>query len=421
MAERLNVFATAARGTEDLLAAELVELGARRVRQDRGGVRFRANLSETLVICLWTRIAMRILYPVGAFEAGRTQEIYDAAMQVPWEEHLTAASTFAVEASIRGAEQHHSGFVALKIKDAIADRLRARLGARPDVDTRAPAVRIVAHLAGRALSLSLDLCGKPLNRRGYRVEPTMAPLKETLAAAILRAAGYDGEEPLVDPLCGSGTLLIEAAMIARRRAPNGRQPLAVEGWPFLGEEARRVLRDLRRDAERRERDAPHEIVGFDKEERAIRAARRNVRAARLEGTIRVVPGDATCLPDLGPHRGVLVANPPYGDRLRGHGQRAMKSFYYHLGESFSRLAGWRIVLLAGNPGFESAFHLRPTRRRRLFNGPIPCTLLHYAPGARGATNGGAGERRAAGVSTGRQSRLLDRKRRDGVVRESRRA
>lgn len=380
MGERLDVFATTARGTEGVLAGELTELGARRIRQDRGGVRFRADLAETLGICLWSRIAMRILYPLGVFEAGKTEEIYAAASQVVWEEHLNETSTFAVEASVRSAEQHHSGFVALKIKDAIADRLSARLGSRPDVDTRAPAVRIVAHLAGRTLSLSLDLCGQPLNRRGYRVEPTTAPLKETLAAAILRLAGYDGEQPLMDPLCGSGTILIEAALIARRQAPSLRRPLAVERWPFLGEKARPILHDLRSAAERQQRPAPHEIVGFDKEERAIRAAHRNVRAAGLGDTIRLSVGDATNLPALSTQPGLLVSNPPYGDRLRGQGQQAMKSFYYRLGQSLSELAGWRIVLLAGNPAFESAFHLRPVRRQALFNGPIPCTLLEYEPG-----------------------------------------
>jgi putative N6-adenine-specific DNA methylase len=403
MAERLDIFATTTRGTEDLLAAELAELGGRRIRQDRGGVRFRANLSEALGICLWSRIAMRILYPLGRFEAGQTEEIYAAAMQVAWEEHLNATSTFAVEASLRGDEQHHSGFVALKIKDAIADRLRVRLGVRPDVDTRSPAVRVVAHLAGRALTLSLDVCGQPLNRRGYRVEPTMAPLKETLAAAILRAAGYRGEEPLIDPLCGSGTFLIEAAMIARRQAPNLHQRLAVERWPFLGEEARRILRDLRLDAERQERRAPREILGFDKEERAIQAARRNVQAARLTDTIRLAQGDATKLPELHAGPGLVVGNPPYGDRLRGQGQQAMKSFYYRLGESFSGLVGWRIALLAGNPAFESAFHLRPVRRRQLFNGPIACILFEYEPGVSRGSRGTVRKRPPAASSARRRS------------------
>src|SRR5262249_48783830 len=145
--------------------------------------------------------------------------LYEATRQVAWEEHLEQQSTFAVEATLRDSEHTHSGFVALKVKDAIVDRLRDKLGARPDVDTRNPTIRVIAHLSGQSLTLSLDLAGEALHRRGYRVEPTIAPLKETLAAAILEAAGYRGEEPLLDPLCGSGTLVIEAALIAARRAP----------------------------------------------------------------------------------------------------------------------------------------------------------------------------------------------------------
>jgi putative N6-adenine-specific DNA methylase len=374
---RLNIFATASRGTEDLLAAELAELGARRIRQDRGGVRFLASLEEALRVCLWTRIAMRVLFPLGRFEAGSADEIYAAASQIAWEEHLTTLSTFAVEATLRNSEHRHSGFVALKIKDAIADRLRSALGARPNVDPKSPRVRVVAHLAKRALSLSLDLAGAPLNQRGYRARQIAAPLKETLAAAILRAVGYDGNEVLVDPLCGSGTFLVEAAMIARHRAPARRRRFAVEAWPALADEATRILADLRADAERSERQAPCAILGFDKEGKESEAAKANAKAADVAKAVRVARADATALPGLGVGPGLLVSNPPYGNRLAGGGQQAMKSFYHRLGESFARLHGWRLALLAGNPAFESAFHMRPVRRRRLWNGPIECQLFEY--------------------------------------------
>jgi putative N6-adenine-specific DNA methylase len=377
-AQRLTIFATAARGTEGLLAEELAEIGVGRIRQDRGGVRFSAGWVDALRVCLWTRIAMRVLYPLGRFEAGSAEELYDAARQVGWEEHLTTASTFAVEATLRGSEHRHSGYVALKIKDAIADRLRDKLGARPDVDPRTPVVRVVAHVAGRALSLSLDLCGAPLHQRGYRIRQTAAPLKETLAAAILRAARYQGEEPLLDPLCGSGTFLIEAAMIARRRAPSARRALAVERWPFLDQQAAAALADLRADALRHERKPPHPILGFDRDPRAIEASRANSRAAKVAQDVRLARGDATALPELNLSSGLLVSNPPYGERLRG-GQQAMKNFYYALGRSFGRLEGWRLALLAGNPAFESAFHRRPSRRLELWNGPIQCKLLQYGP------------------------------------------
>jgi 23S rRNA (guanine2445-N2)-methyltransferase / 23S rRNA (guanine2069-N7)-methyltransferase len=383
VARRLPLFATCARGTEELLAAELVELGCVKPRRDRGGVRFAANLDEALRAMMWTRIAMRVLYPLGEFPAEGAEGLYAAASQVPWEEHLTVETTFAVDATLRGGEEGHSGFVALKIKDALVDRLRQKLGARPDVDTRNPAISVVAHLGQNKLSLSLDLSGEPLHRRGYRIKPTVAPLKETLAAAILRAVGYSGEESLVDPMCGSGTLLIEGGLIACRRAPGLGREFSVERWPHLGAQAREVLADLRSQARAAVRAAPFPIVGFDKNDEAVQASRRNIKAAGLSDTLTVREGDATRTLDLPSPPGLLVTNPPYGDRLGGGGQKGMKTFYYQLGENLGNLAGWRLAVLSGNPGFESAFHQRPSGRRQLWNGPIECTLLEYAPRAGG--------------------------------------
>lgn len=379
MAQRFALFATTTRGTEDLLAEELTALGAQRVRQDRGGVRFMANLLEALRICLWTRIAMRVLWPLGDFKVVGAEGLYQAAAQVPWEEHLNASTTFAVDATLKDSEHDHSGFVALKIKDAVVDRLREKLGARPDVDTRNPAVRIVAHISGQQLSLSLDLVGEPLNRRGYRVEPTGAPLKETLAAAILRAANYTGQEPLVDPMCGSGTLVIEAALIAQNRAPNLDRPFAAERWPQQGPKARELLAELRAEARAQQGPAPFPIWGFDRDEEALEASRKNISAAGLNGVITLGLADATLpLPIPSDIKGLLVTNPPYGDRLTAGGQKGMKTFYYKLGESLGNYRGLRMAILSGNEAFESAFHKRPFRNRSLFNGPIACELLAYA-------------------------------------------
>ncbi|HZX40713.1 MAG TPA: THUMP domain-containing protein, partial [Myxococcaceae bacterium] len=354
-----------------------------RVRADRGGVRFLSNLHEALRVALWSRIAMRLLWPLAEAEARGAEGLYDAAHAVPWEEHLDRGATFAVEATLRDSEHTHSGFVALKIKDALVDRLRERRGGRPDVDTRRPDVRVVAHLAGTRLSLSLDVAGAPLNKRGYRVRPTVAPLKETLAAAILRAVRYTGDEPLVDPMCGSGTFLIEAGLLAVRRAPSLHRPFGIERWPTLGAEARTILDRLRAEARAHERRAPFPIRGLDRSGEALEAVRSNVRAARLEREISVAEADATRPLPLGDlDHGLLVTNPPYGDRLTQGGQKGMKTFYFHLGERLGALAGFRLAILSGNPAFEAAFHHRPLRRRPLWNGPIECTLLEYA--ARGS-------------------------------------
>jgi putative N6-adenine-specific DNA methylase len=254
------------------------------------------------------------------------------------------------------------------------------------VDTRRPDVRVLAHLAGTRLSLSLDVAGSPLNRRGYRVRPTVAPLKETLAAAILRAVRYTGDEPLVDPMCGSGTFLLEAGLIAVHRAPGAHRTFGIERWPSLGAEARASLDRIRAEARAGERRAPFPIRGFDRSAEAVEAARANVRAARLEREVSVTEADATRplpLPDL--DHGLLVTNPPYGDRLGQGGQKGMKTFYFHLGERLGALPGFRMAILSGNSAFEAAFHHRPLRRRPLWNGAIECSLLEYA--ARGASPG----------------------------------
>jgi len=379
MAERLPLFATASRGTEELLATELTALGAKKVRQDRGGVRFHANLDEALRIALWTRLAMRVLYPLGEYEAEGAEGLYEAAAKVPWHEHLSATSTFSVEATLRESEHTHSGFVALKVKDAIADALREKHGRRPDVDSKDPDVRVVAHLKKQTLSLSLDLAGEPLNRRGYRVQMTDAPLKETLAAAMLAAASYDPNEPFADPLCGSGTLCIEAALISMNRAPGLSRRFAIERWPALGAHARSLLADLKREAKAGERKPRSSFLARDFDEDALGAAQANLRAAGLGELVRLEQADATAAEPPPETGGLLATNPPYGERIGGGrgGQKGIKAFYFKLGDALARWRGWRKAVLAGNPGFESAFHARPNKRLRLWNGPIECELLVY--------------------------------------------
>jgi 23S rRNA (guanine2445-N2)-methyltransferase / 23S rRNA (guanine2069-N7)-methyltransferase len=376
MAERLQLYATATRGTEPFLAQELEVLGAKKIRQDRGGVRFLANLDEIMRVLVHTRVAMRVLYPLGEFEVHGQEGLYDACAEVRWEDWITASCTFAVDASLKDSEHNHTGFVALKVKDAIVDRLRQKLGSRPDV-SKDPDVSVVAHLAKTKLSLSLDLCGEPLFKRGYRVETTTAPVKETLAAAILLAAGYDGSEPLADPMCGSGTLVIEAGHIATGRAPGLKRHFGVERWPTLSAQARPLLYEVKREAQANVRPALFPLFARDRDEEALAAVKRNVAAAGLSGAVRIEEADATQAgPPPGPP-GLLVTNPPYGERLGEGGQKGMKSFFYKLGESLRRWEGWRLAVLAGNPAFESAFHKKPTARLTLWNGPIECRLLQY--------------------------------------------
>ena len=373
----LPLLVTASKGTEPLVQRELNALGAKDTVARRGGIRFEGSLEDALRVCMHARVAMRVLMPLAEIETPDRESLYDAAKSVAWEEHLTATTTFAVDATLKDSAHNHSGAAALKVKDAIVDRLREKFGSRPDVDTKNPAFRVVAHLHRSTLMLSLDVCGDPLNQRGYRLEQAPAPLKETLAAGVLKSARFEGEESVVDPMCGSGTLAIEAALIAMRRAPNKKRHFAIERWPAMRDEAKTVLAKLRDEATAQERPAPFPIFARDRDGEAVAAARANVRAAGLEGTITVEQADALTgdAPPCAP--GLIVTNPPYGDRLKAGGQKGMKSFYWRLSENLFRWEGWRLAVLSGNEAFESAFHRRPNYRAKLWNGPIECDFLTY--------------------------------------------
>jgi 23S rRNA (guanine2445-N2)-methyltransferase / 23S rRNA (guanine2069-N7)-methyltransferase len=377
--ERLPLFATATRGTEPFLAEELEALGCKRIRQDRGGVRFFAALDELSRVLLHSRIAMRLLYPLRQFEAQGADGLYEAARSVPWEDWLGKGSTFSIEATLKESEHTHSGFVALKLKDGLVDRLREKWGQRPDVDTRNPTFHVVAHLAKTQLSLSLDLSGEPLFKRGYRVKATAAPLKETLAAAMLLAAKYDGSEPFVDPMCGSGTLAIEAGFIATRRAPGLRRDFACEQWPKFAPKLKPLLDDVRKEAFSLVRPAPAPLFARDYDEEVLAAARRNVVTAGLSTSVRLDLLDATKAPPPEGAPGLLCTNPPYGERLGTGGQKGMKSFFHALGTNLkTSWPGWRFAFLAGNEAFESALGMRPSSRLKVWNGPIACELLQVA-------------------------------------------
>lgn len=375
--ERLPLYATATRGTEPFLAEELETLGCKRIRQDRGGVRFFAALDEIARVLIHSRIAMRLLYPLRQFEAQGADGLYEAAHAIPWEDWLARGSTFSIEATLKDTEHTHSGFVALKLKDGLVDRLREKWGVRPDVDTKNPTFHVVAHLAKTSLSVSLDLSGEPLFKRGYRQATTAAPMKETLAAAVLLASKYDGSEPFVDPMCGSGTLAIEAGLLATRRAPGLKRTFAAEAWPSFAPKLKPLLDDVRAEAHAQVRPPPAPLFARDYDDEVLTAVKRNVVVAGLSTAIRVDSVDATTgsPPECAP--GLVCTNPPYGERLGTGGQKGMKSFFHKLGANLKRWDGWRFSVLAGNDAFESAFGMRPATRQPLWNGAIECELLQY--------------------------------------------
>ncbi len=368
-----HYFATAAKGTEDLLAAEIRSLGAKGVRVDRGGVRFQGDFELALRANLWSRTAMHVLVPLSEFEAAGADALYEGARAVGWHDHLTPSHRFSVEASVRDSAITHSHYAKLRVKDAIVDALRERRGSRPSVDAKDPDVRVVLHLANDRATLSLDLSGEPLFKRGYRVEKTQAPLKETLAAAVVLATGWRGETPFCDPMCGSGTIAIEAAFIGRKIAPGVRRRFGVERWPGFGEAERKMLERLRVEAREGSTRPKVEVFASDRDPDAVEAARANAHAAGVP--VRTAVRDARAIEPFDPPATVAF-NPPYGERV-GPGNKALKALYWQLGQRMRGLRGHTVAVLAGHRGFEGAFGMQPRERRRLFNGPIECDLLVY--------------------------------------------
>lgn len=389
----LRFFATCAKGTEGALRRELSALRLKAVRGDRGGVSFEGPLEAGMRACLHARTAMRVLLELARYEAPSAEALYEGARAVAWEEWLTVRTTLAVEATVSSSAVTHSGYAALKVKDAAVDALRAKLGARPDVDAKDPDVSIVLHLARGQATLSLDLAGEPLHRRGYRAVTTEAPLKETLAAAVLLLGGADPELPFVDPLAGSGTLAIEHALRARRIAPGLSRAFGFQRWPAYRGGPQSAWDRMKAEARAQELPrAPAPIVARDLHSKAILAARRNVEAAGLAADVVVEQGDARDLEPRFP-AGTLATNPPYGERLMGgraEGARAappgedrvqrkkLEGFYRGLAEMIARHRGWTAILLSGSPLLERAVPLRPEVDHRLWNGPLEVHLLKYA-------------------------------------------
>jgi putative N6-adenine-specific DNA methylase len=370
----ISFFATVAAGSEDLLAQELRALGVKGLRAGKGGVRFTGEWDMALRTCLWLRTAMRVLLPIGTVPAHTADELYQGVRSLPWLDHLDVRHTFSVEASGTSEALRHTHFTALRIKDAIVDTIREKRGARPDVDAQKPDVRIIAHLAREHCDLSLDVSGEPLFKRGYRLEPTKASLKETLAAAVLLASGYDGERPLVDPMCGSGTIALEAALIAHHRAPGLERGFGIERWPLFDDRLRTTLKELREEARAQIRKIAPPILARDRDPDAVAATRTNI--SRLALPVQVAEADARELTPLDPP-GFVVCNPPYGERLEMGGKKNLKTFFWQLGQSWRELHGHHLSVLSGGPEFESAFGLRPAGVRAMYNGPIACRLLQY--------------------------------------------
>ena len=403
----LNLLATCPKGIEGLLADELTALGAEPGKTTVAGVYFSADQATAYRVCLWSRLANRVILLLAREAMIETAEqVRDVVARIAWSQHLAPGKTLAVDFHGRSDHIRHTRFGAQTVKDGVVDALQLGGRERPNVDTKAPDLRIYAHLHRANLSLGIDLSGESLHRRGYRRDVGHAPLKENLAAALLVRAGWPERakagEPLIDPLCGAGTLLIEAALMAADQAPNlNRERFGFHGWAGHQEA---VWSELKREAEARasigRKRCKTELMGFDQSPAALTAAKSNAMRAGIPALITLHGQSLAQLtrPEtLTAEQGLLITNPPYGERLGELPE--LVQLYAQLGEKAKALfPGWTLAMFTGNPDLGHRLGLRAHKQYALKNGALDAKLLLMEIGSVRPAPQQSGEPSEAGVA-----------------------
>ncbi len=371
--EAANVYiAKTLQGLEPVLAEELRALGAQNVSQECRMVRFEGDLRLLYMANYHCRTALRILKPLISFSAENTDELYEQARAFDWSTLMEVTHHFAIDSVVNSDIFRDSRYATYRLKDAIVDYFRSRYNRRPFVDSDHPQVRINLHIHDRSCDILLDSSGESLHKRGYRVAQDVAPLSEVLAAGMILHSGWNGEVPFLDPMCGSGTLLIEAALIANGIAPGlFRDHFAFEFWADFDAD---LLTEIAND-DSQEHDSDVLIMGTDISGKALESAAANIRSAGLHKHISLKKESVFDLqPPIIP--GIVITNPPYGERLK---QFQLDRFYTQLGDVFkARYEGWDVWVLAGNRVAMKNFGLHPSRTITLFNGPIECKYQRFA-------------------------------------------
>jgi len=370
VSEAREFFATAAEGTEPALHDELKALGLKGVRPHGGGIPFQGTPADGWRVCLHARIASRVLMLLGRFPVPDRQALYAGVGTVDWMEYLSPQHTLAVACVCNGNRAFtHSGLPALVVKDAIVDQLRERTGSRPSVDRADPDVRVFLHIGGERAALYLDLSGaQPLGRRGYRTAAGEAPLRETLAAAILRLAQWDRKTPLIDPMCGSGTIPIEAALWARNLAPGlPRARFGFERWANFDATGHEILRRLCGEARAAALSSSPRIVAADHDPAMLDIARANARRAGVRLAFRQQDIERF---DAGGERRFVILNPPYDERLAADPEACRRVM-----NALSRLHGCRVAMITALPEYRRVMSLEPVLCLPLRNGALDSRLL----------------------------------------------
>lgn len=385
--ENFNIIATTLAGLEEVLAAELRELDMEYVKVGNRVVTCSGNLRQLYEANLWCRTAIRILKPIRQFKVRDEKSLYEQVQKTDWSEFFGVDMTFAIDAVVSHSTFEHSLYVSQLTKDAIVDQFRAKTGERPSVDRIRPDVRLNLHMHDNLVTLSLDSSGDSLHRRGYRLQTNVAPLNEVLAAGIIALSGWDKKSPFIDPMCGSGTFLIEAALMAQNIAPGlfRRDPYGFEKWKDYNESLFEMVWNT---AEAKEKRTPQaQIIGYDLDADYVEAARNNIANAGLENIIQVEHADffETQAPE---GHGVVVMNPPYNERIQSED---INELYKNIGDTLkNNYQGYDAFVFTGNLEAAKSIGLRTSRRVPLYNGSIECRLLKYEL-YRGSRKGGGEE------------------------------
>lgn len=360
-------------GLEPVLADELRALGASGIRPLKRAVAFDGDTRMLYRANYELRTALRILVPIHSFPAYNERNYYAAIREIDWSEYMGVGDTLAVDAVAVGEVFRHSQYVGLMTKDAIVDQFRDRYQRRPDVNTVAPTLRINVHVQGTHCDISLDASGDSLHRRNYRRDTVEAPLNEVLAAGMILLSGWNGKGPFVDPMCGSGTLPIEAAMLATRTPPQQkREGFGFFRWPDFSQ---KLWRSVKEEADGRIQPFEFPIVASDKDNRARNATSINVMSAGLEDVVQIEKTPFEKLLPPGDVPGTLIANPPYDERLK---MEDIVAFYKSIGDQLKQhWPGWDAWLISSNRDALKHIGLRASRKITLFNGALECSFQKF--------------------------------------------
>lgn len=371
MKNKFSMVAKTFQGLEDVLRDELISLGAENVEMGRRMVSFEGDLEMMYKANLCCRTALRILKPIEKFTAYNPDELYDMVREISWEKYMTPQTTFAIDSTVNSDDFPHSKFVTYRVKDGIVDHFRDLAGERPSIRVSGADILFNVHIDSSRVTISIDSSGEPLSKRGYRDEQTEAPINEVLAAGIIMKTGWRGDCNFADPMCGSGTFLIEAALIAANINPGiYRKGFAFEKWPDFDKE---LFEQLYND-DSAEREFDFKIYGGDIDPEAVQTARKNIKSAQVDDMIEL-----SCRPMSdwvdNPEAGILVMNPPYGRRLKPDD---MEELYKGIGTNLKRnFPGWHAWIIGLNTEDFDNIGLKPSMKIPLLNGSLECTLREY--------------------------------------------